>query len=145
MVRESPPGPPRQTGRSIAGTLAGFAAAAVGFIAARALPPELAIRIIAGGVAGCVVGLIPFFLARKRSEMTLAKIALGVCIVSGLVLGLVLAVPICIVFVIVILTKKPKGEAAEEDKAVPGDLYVRSDDALFDEQNAPPSSGEPGD
>jgi hypothetical protein len=89
--------------------LASIAAAAIGFFAVRLLPFDMTIRFMAGAFAGCLCGLIPYFIAKNRSNLKLAKLALGICTLSGLLLGLILAVPVCVGFVIVALVTK-RGE-----------------------------------
>ena len=59
-------------------------------------------------VAGALLGLIPLILGRKKGKNGLAIGGFAACVVSGLLLGAVLAVPVCIVFVVLILVLKDK-------------------------------------
>jgi len=63
----------------------------------------LIIAIIAGGIAGAVCGLLPFFLGRSRGRAGLGVGGLVACVLSGFVLGLLAAVPMAIIFTVVIL------------------------------------------
>ena len=72
------------------------------------VPPEqqatfLVVAIIAGGIAGTVCGLLPFFLARSRGRNGLGVGALVACILSGFVLGLIAAVPMAVIFTVIIV------------------------------------------
>ncbi len=103
----------KRTGKPVStgiGIVAGIVGAVIGHAVARSIPFQLTVQLIAGTVAGLLVGLVPYFLARSRGELRLARIALGVCALCGLVLGLILAVPACIAFVVVIVTKPPAKE-----------------------------------
>ena len=62
--------------------------------------------LIGGGVVGLVCGLVPYFVGKKQSNNKLGKIALWSCITSGLISGIVLALPVAIIFSIIITVKK---------------------------------------
>lgn len=63
--------------------------------------------IIGALIAGVIVGLIPFFLGRKWGKQRLGTVGLVVCILCNFLLGLMLSVPACLVFVIImLLTRK---------------------------------------
>ncbi|HVM62212.1 MAG TPA: hypothetical protein VMV72_15225 [Verrucomicrobiae bacterium] len=67
------------------------------------------IGVLAGGlVVGTLCGLIPFFVGRKKGQSTLGIAGLIVCMLSGLVLGVILALPASIIFTIVIVFASPK-------------------------------------
>src|SRR5687768_8368691 len=91
----APPPPPKKENKVIT-TIATIAGAIIGFFAVKLVPGKLLIQIFAGGVAGTLIGLIPFFVGKNRN-LKLAKIALGSCAISGMVLGLVLALPVAVV------------------------------------------------
>ena len=56
-------------------------------------------------IGGIIVGLIPFFLGKKRNNEGIGTAGLIACVVCNLLLGLLLSIPCCIVFVILILVK----------------------------------------
>ena len=60
-------------------------------------------EIIVGAVlAGIVCGLVPLIFGHVRGEKGLAWGGFAACLVAGLVLGLLLAVPMAIVFTVLI-------------------------------------------
>lgn len=59
--------------------------------------------IIGSILGGVLVGLVPFFLGRKYGKSTLGIIGLVVCILCNFVLGFLLSVPACLIFVLIIL------------------------------------------
>ncbi len=61
-------------------------------------------QIFVGGAAvGLALGLLPYFIGRKRGNRMLGTIALPVCFLSGLILGAVLALPVAIAFSVAII------------------------------------------
>jgi hypothetical protein len=66
----------------------------------------LAVRIVGGMVAGMLAGLIPFAVARSRGDSRFADTAMTWCVVSGAVLGILLAGPVAIAFTIAAATRK---------------------------------------
>lgn len=114
----NPPCPKQRPGnenRTALGVLASVVAAVTGFAVVKLLPVTLTIRLSAGALAGCLVGLVPFFIAKKRGDLKLARLSLGICALCGLLLGLVLAIPASVILVLVVLSKKPVPEAVEAD------------------------------
>jgi hypothetical protein len=63
-------------------------------------------------VVGALCGLLPLILALKKQRLGLALGSWISCVIAGLVLGLILAVPVSIVFTVVILCLK---KAERED------------------------------
>lgn len=59
--------------------------------------------IVGALVAGALIGLIPFFLGRKYGKATLGAVGLVVCILCNFLLGMLLSIPACLVFVLIIL------------------------------------------
>jgi hypothetical protein len=59
--------------------------------------------IFIGLLAGCVCGLLPFFVGKRFQRVRLGKAGFFTCLVSGGVLGLLLALPVSIVFTVVLL------------------------------------------
>jgi LytS/YehU family sensor histidine kinase len=64
--------------------------------------------VIGSLLAGVIFGLIPLILGLRKKKKTLAISGFVACIVGSLILGLFLSIPICIVFVILILGLKGK-------------------------------------
>jgi hypothetical protein len=64
--------------------------------------------VVGGFVMGTLCGLVPFFIGKKRNQMTLAVGGLAACIVGGLILGLILALPLSIAFTVIIVFANPK-------------------------------------
>lgn len=100
----SPPVTPSTQG-SVLKTAGGIIGGIIGCTAVKLLPHDVGIRIFAGGAAGLLVGLIPFFIGKKRHPR-LAQISLRSCLVAGMIPGLLLAVPVAVVFACTILAKK---------------------------------------
>ncbi len=63
-------------------------------------------------VAGALCGLLPLILALKKQRFGLALGSWICCVIAGLILGLILAVPVSIVFTVVTLCLK---KAERED------------------------------
>lgn len=104
----STPSPPAATPSIRAAVLkiaGGIIGGIIGYTAVRLLPHDVGIRIFAGGAAGLLVGLMPFFIGEKRHPR-LARISLWSCLIAGMILGLLLAVPVAVVFACIILAKK---------------------------------------
>ena len=56
-------------------------------------------------IMGIIVGLIPFFLGRKKNNEGIGTAGLIACVVCNIALWLLLSIPCCIIFVIIILVK----------------------------------------
>ena len=61
--------------------------------------------IIGALLAGGIVGLIPFFIAKKKDFTVMGVVCLILCIVAGFIGGIFLAAPVCLISVIVILIR----------------------------------------
>ena len=101
--------PPRAPAPAIRGAIlmiaSGLIGAVIGYTAVKLLPHDLGVRILAGAATGLLVGLIPFFIGRRR-HLLLARLSLALCVVAGAVLGLLLALPVAAVLACIILAKK---------------------------------------
>ena len=76
--------------------------------------------IIGAILAGVVCGLVPLITGLVRGEKGLAWGGFAACIVGGFVLGLILAVPLAIVFTVLIWkNSKEKHQRAAMHGAVP--------------------------
>jgi hypothetical protein len=74
--------------------------------------PAFWIGVVIGSlVVGTACGSLPFFLAKSRNRLPLGTAALVSCIVSGAILGLLLALPVAIIFTIIILVMGSQREA----------------------------------
>ena len=93
------------------GGSASLISALVGYAVVKAVPFDVTMGLFMGSLAGGLVGLIPFLIAKKRGLPTLATVAIWTCIGCGLVLGLLLAVPACIVLTVIALVKKQPQES----------------------------------
>jgi hypothetical protein len=80
------------------------------------LPVAVRVQLYIGLVAGILVGLLPLFLGRKRQQKKLGGVALLSCAVSGAAMGLLLALPVALVFTAVIWRRKP---LAVESRGLP--------------------------
>ncbi len=89
--------------------IASVVGAVIGFAAIQMLPHQLAFRLIGGGIAGFVCGLLPYFVGKNKNPK-LANIALISCAISGIVLGAILALPVAVVFTIIITVKPATAE-----------------------------------
>jgi hypothetical protein len=100
---------PRKQPSKVLNTIVMVLAGALGFAATKMLPPNLTIKIFAGGIAGLLCGLIPYFTGRRKNPK-LAKASLIWCCVAGCAFGALLALPVAIIFTIVILVKQPAAQ-----------------------------------
>ena len=56
---------------------------------------------------GALCGLLPLFVGLKRQKTGLAVAGLISCVIGGFILGIILALPVAIVFTVIILCTKP--------------------------------------
>lgn len=66
---------------------------------------KILVSIIAGGIAGLLVGLIPLFIGINKSQRDMGVISLIACWISGILLGLILAIPVSILCSYIINSK----------------------------------------
>jgi len=59
--------------------------------------------LVGGGGVGLICGLLPYFIGKKRNNRRLGKYGLYACVVSGLILGIILALPMGIAFSVAII------------------------------------------
>ena len=83
-------------------------------------PVLILARLFGAFFVGALVGLVPFFVARKRGQQNLGVAALLSSIVGGLILGIILAGPVAFVFTIVALVRKPPAPAGPAPLPGPG-------------------------
>jgi hypothetical protein len=65
-------------------------------------------------IVGLLVGLLPFFLARRYRQNKTAWFGLIACIVASLLGGIVAAAPTALAFIGVILLRRPKEPADKQ-------------------------------
>lgn len=61
---------------------------------------------IAGGALGLAFGVLPLVIGIKRERTKLGAFALVLCVISGLVLGTIVALPVAVAFAAVIATSE---------------------------------------
>ena len=64
--------------------------------------------IIGAIITGCVLGAIPAIVGAVKGNIQLGIIGFVCCVVSALLLGMLLAIPVCAVFVFLIFKKSKK-------------------------------------
>jgi hypothetical protein len=98
---------PTQTGSTPNKWIAFAIGGVIGFFAIGPLGGGmLAARIVGGMLAGMLVGLIPLAVAKSRGDSRFADTAMTWCIISGAVLGILLAAPVAIAFTIAAATRQ---------------------------------------
>jgi hypothetical protein len=78
---------------------------AVAAILARGFGPRTLAMILGGAAAGGLCGLLPYFVGRKR-DARLAAFAVWICVGLGILFGIFLAIPVALLFTLV-LARKP--------------------------------------
>ncbi len=72
------------------------------------------IGVLFGGFfVGAICGILPLVFALKKERRGLAIASWVSCVVAGLVLGIILALPVAIIFTIVIVCLKKPGTSIE--------------------------------
>lgn len=61
---------------------------------------------IGGFLVGGLCGIAPLIAGSAKNQQTLGYVGLATCVVSGLILGLILAAPVALVFTLVILLRR---------------------------------------
>ncbi len=86
--------------------------------------PDLAYllgALVGGFVAGMLCGMIPYYFGKKRKQPQLALAGLMACTLSGVVLGLLLALPVAGAFSLAIALRsqpnQPKAQIADEPQS----------------------------
>jgi hypothetical protein len=112
VAATSPPAASEKTSQTkkTVSTVASIIGALIGFFAVKMLPPRRVGMLFGAGVVGVLCGLIPYFTGRHKNPK-LAKIGLYSTVVAGLILGIVLALPVAIIFTIIIAVTEPKTES----------------------------------
>ncbi|HUL00268.1 MAG TPA: DnaJ domain-containing protein [Nitrospirota bacterium] len=63
--------------------------------------------ILFGSGVGAICGLLPFFIAKRRRS-NLQSIGIWACIISGIIYGVILALPVAIILTIIIVVQNPQ-------------------------------------
>lgn len=79
--------------------------AGLGVAISRSLPLAISVRLLGGAVMGTLVGLLPYFLAKRRGLDPLGKRALGWSALAGTAFGFLLAGPVALGFTLAILRR----------------------------------------
>jgi len=109
----------KSTAEIAAQALAAFAGVAV----SRYLGLELTITLLAGAAGGALCGLLPYSVAKKRNNLQAGRISMWVCTGSGLVLGILLALPVALLATVAVVAASRAdapasvAEALAEDRA----------------------------
>lgn len=77
----------------------------IGKACASILPPIISTLLI-GAAVGALVGMVPYLVGKKNGQLGLAQVAIFVTAIAGAGFGLVLAVPVSLVFIAAILIRK---------------------------------------
>jgi predicted PurR-regulated permease PerM len=85
---------------------AGIVAAAIGFSVFRFLPPDLTAMFLGGAVAGACCAIVPLLVSRLKGTQ-LAAHSILVCVIAGMIGGVVLAIPAALVMSLVAYFRKP--------------------------------------
>ena len=64
--------------------------------------------IVGSLIAGTVSGLIPFKLGQKYNQKNLGMIGFFTCVISGFILGFMLAIPVSCVFAFIIYLSRER-------------------------------------
>jgi hypothetical protein len=108
VARPAPFVPARSKSITISASwIAGVVGAIAGFAAVRFLP-GVTVRVMGGIVAGALVGLIPFFVARRRGDLVFAQWAMAWSVVAGAIFGILLAAPVAFGLTILAATRRPR-------------------------------------
>jgi len=100
--------------KTVAVGVGGVIGAGIGFAVAQRMSPKRLGLFLGGGTAGLVCGLVPYFIGKKKNNRKLGKIALWSCIAAGLILGILLALPVAVIFSIVIAVKPAQSSSTDE-------------------------------
>lgn len=61
-------------------------------------------------IAGTVCGIMPYAIAVNKDRYTFAKRSMAICIVSGLLYGVLLALPVAVVLSLYVIYSKKGGK-----------------------------------
>ena len=76
------------------------------------------IGVLFGGfVAGAICGILPLVFALKKRRRGLAIASWISCVIAGLILGVILALPVAIIFTIIIVCLKKPGASIESTES----------------------------
>lgn len=104
---------------------------------------NLITSIIGGCVGGLLAGLIPLIVGLKKRQKVLAWVGFGICVVCGGVLGLLLALPVAIIFLIIILIRGRKQKKRYSGRRLQKGRRVSSSSSGREPWDLPPQSEDP--
>jgi hypothetical protein len=88
-------------------------AAAIGFAIFKFLPPDMTAMLFGGAVAGAACGIVPLLISKHRNT-ELGVQSILVCVIAGMVGGVVIAIPAAIVMSLIAYSRKPPAGASEQ-------------------------------
>lgn len=100
-------------------TIGGIAAFAFMFLVPRLFTGGLGYGIAYGTFFGGIVGLWPYHVARRQGRIRLATAAIVTCGFGGAISGLLLALPVAVLFVIGISLTRPKAYLIGDQPGAP--------------------------
>ncbi len=71
--------------------------------------------IIGALITGAIIGAIPALCGAIKGKISLAVIGFFSCLISALILGMILAIPVCAVFIFLIFKKDKNGNENNEE------------------------------
>lgn len=87
------------------------------------------IGVVVGALAvGAILGIAPLIVGLKKDKKGLAIGGFVACIVAGFVAGILLALPVCIGFVVAIILVSKKNNAVVENAPVAATEVLESSD-----------------
>ena len=87
--------------------IGGVVGAAVANGLGAALGPTFVVKVMGGAAAGGICGLIPYF-ASRRKDRAFARKSVWICVGSGMILGVILALPVAVVTAIIGSRRTPQ-------------------------------------
>lgn len=76
------------------------------------LGPGMTFKLAVGGLAGAFMGLVPYLIAKNNGMPKLKRISMLCCVFSGMFFGLLLAIPVTILFTIIVLVKRHMNQSS---------------------------------
>ena len=103
---------------------------------------DLIAALIGSLVVGGLLGLVPLICGLVKKRVGLALGGFFACLGGGLILGLILAVPLCVLFTVLIFVTKPKTMGAPYGQ-YPGQMPYQGPAGQYYQPPARPVGGPP--
>ncbi len=103
---------------------------------------DLIAALIGSLVVGGLLGLVPLICGLVKKKVGLALGGFFACLGGGLILGLILAVPLCVLFTVLIFVTKPKTMGAPYGQ-YPGQMPYQGPAGQYYQPPARPVGGPP--